>query len=205
MIQITSSKGVFRDPRLARQAVAALSRAEAMGLLPSKERIDTLDLPAFKSVLKHLQRAGIGRSIHAAVNGSIADSPGLEHMLAQLNSALEESPAPEYEWKRLASVLGVDLLAELTGVSGISIRRYKSAARSTPDDVAARLHHLAMICGDLSGAYNEAGIRQWFHRKRAQLNGRAPADLLRDDWNPGAAGPSQVRELARALTASPAA
>lgn len=205
MIQITSSKGAFRDPRLAYQAVAALSRAEAMGLLPATQRIDTLDLAAFKSVLNHVQRAGIGRAIHAAVNGSFGESPGLEHMLEQLNSALEESPAPEYEWKRLAVVLGIDLLAELTGISAVSVRRYKSAARSTPDDVAGRVHHLAMICGDLSGAYNDAGVRQWFHRKRAQLNGRAPAELLRGDWDPKAAGPSQVRDLARALTASPAA
>ena len=205
MIQITFSKGPFRDARLAYQAVAALSRAEAMGLLPAKERIDTLDLAALKSVLKHMQRAGIGRTIYAAVNGDFAEAPALERLLAQLNSALEESPAPEYEWKRLGGILGVDLLAELTGVSAVSVRRYKTAARSTPDGVAARVHHLAMIAGDLSGAYNEAGIRQWFHRKRAQLGGRAPAEFLLGRWDPKEAGPSQVRDLARALTASPAA
>jgi hypothetical protein len=62
-----------------------------------------------------------------------------------------------------------------------------------------------MIVGDLSGAYNEMGIRQWFARKRAQLGGRAPAEFFEEEWDPKATGPAQVRDLARALTASPAA
>jgi len=205
MIQITSSKGAFRDPRIAFQAVTALSRADAMGLLPLKERIDTLDVLALRSVLKHVHKAGIGRSLHAAVNGEAVDTPALAHMLGQLNSALEESPAPEYEWERLSGILGVELLADLVSISRISVRRYRTAARSTPDSIAARLHFLAMIVGDLSGAYNDMGIRQWFHRKRVQLDGRAPSELLTGDWNPRDPGPARVRELARALTASPSA
>jgi hypothetical protein len=205
MIHITSSKGAFRDSHLAFQAVTALARADAMGLLPSRERIDTLDVPALRNVLKHVHKAGIGRTLHAAVNGEFVDPPALGHLLDQLNSALEESPAPEYEWERLSGILGVDLLAELVGVSTISVRRYRAAARSTPDGIAARLHLLAMIAGDLMGAYNDMGIRQWFHRKRVQLGGRAPSELLAGDWDPSDPGAVEVRELARALTASPAA
>jgi hypothetical protein len=205
MIQITSSKGALRNARVAHQAVAALGRADAMGLLPRKQRIDTLDLPALRTVLKYVHRAGIGRAVQAAMSSELADdAPALEHLLNQLNLALEESPAPEYEWGRLADILGIDLLAKLLGISSTSVRRYKAAARSTPDDVAARLHLLTMIIGDLSGAYNEMGIRQWFVRKRAQLGGRAPAEFLKRDWDPKGPGPTQVRELARALTASPA-
>jgi len=205
MIQITSSKGAFRDAQVAFQAITALSRADAMGLLPLKERIETLDVPALRSVLKHVHKAGIGRTLHAAVNGDAVDSPALEHLLEQLNSALEESPAPEYEWERLSGILGLDLLADLVGVSTISVRRYRTAARSTPDGIAARLHFIAMIVGDLSGAYNDMGIRQWFHRKRVQLGGRAPSELLTGNWEPRDPGPGEVRDLARALTASPAA
>lgn len=206
MIQITSSKGVLRNTRLAQQAVAAFGRADAMGLLPRKERIDTLDLPSLRTVLKHVHRAGIGRAIQAVMNSDLAeDASALERLLNQLNTALEESPAPEYEWRRLVDILGIDLLAGLLGISATSVRRYRAAARSTPDEVAARLHLLTMIVGDLSGAYNEMGIRQWFARKRAQLGGRAPAEFFDGDWDPKATGPVQVRELARALTASPAA
>lgn len=205
MIQITSSKGALRNPRLAQQAVAALGRADAMGLLPRKERIESLDLPALRTVLKHVHRAGIGRAVQAAISSELAeDASALEHLLSQLNTALEESPAPEYEWGRLTDILGIELLAKLLGVSPTSVRRYKAAARSTPDEVAARLHLLTMIVGDLSGAYNDIGIRQWFARKRAQLGGRPPAEFFGRDWDPKDTGPVQVRELARALTASPA-
>jgi hypothetical protein len=209
MIQITSTKGALRNPQLAQQAVAAFSRADAMGLLPRKERIDTLDLAALRILLKHVHQAGIGRAVQAALSSEMADVQAMERLLSQLlgqlNRALEESPAPEYEWRRLTDILGIALLAKLLGISVTSLRRYKEAKRSTPDEVAFRLHLLAMIVGDLSGAYNEMGIRQWFGRKRAQLGGRAPEDFFKAGWDPKGIGPVQVRDLARALTASPAA
>src|SRR5215471_2071409 len=77
----------------------------------------------------------------------------------------------------------------------------QTAARSTPDDVAARLHFLSLIVGDLSGAYNEIGIRQWFGRKRAQLDGRAPLGWRKPHWDPRQPGPRRVQGLARALLA----
>lgn len=81
------------------------------------------------------------------------------------------------------------------GISGSSVRRYSAAARTTPDAIAARVHYLSLIVGDLSGAYNEIGIRQWFDRKRAQLNGRAPSDLLigRDGDVKAASHPTTLR------------
>jgi len=121
-----------------------------------------------------------------------------------LNLALEESPVPEFEWDRLSEVLGLELLARLLGISGSSIRRYRANARTTPDDVAGRLHFLSLVVGDLSGAYNEMGIRQWFERKRAQLDGSAPLDMLKGKWNPSRPSPRRVKDLARALMASPA-
>ncbi|MBV9268011.1 MAG: hypothetical protein JO061_17715, partial [Acidobacteriaceae bacterium] len=57
---------------------------------------------------------------------------------------------------------------------------------------------------DLAGAYNDIGIRQWFERKRAQLDGHAPLDWLKGRWKPAQPGPRQVQDLARALVASPA-
>jgi hypothetical protein len=129
---------------------------------------------------------------------------GLERTIEKLNLALEESPAPEFEWGRLMEVLGLELLSRFLGLSASSIRRYKAAARTTPDDAAGRLHFLSLIVGDLSGAYNEIGIRQWFDRKRVQLDGRAPSELLKGLWKPADTGPRKVRDLALALVASPA-
>ena len=83
------------------------------------------------------------------------------------------------------------------------IRRYARAIRNTPDEVAARLHWLALVVGDLAGGYNEIGIRQWFTRKRTQLDGRTPEQLLTGQWKPDDPGPRRVRSLAHSLTGSP--
>jgi hypothetical protein len=104
---------------------------------------------------------------------------------------------PVAEWKRVSGILGTDLLARLVGISQSSLRRYQSAVRTTPDRIAARLHFLAIVAGHLSGAYNEMGVRQWFDRKRAQLDDHAPSEFLKGDWSPDTAGPAQVRELTR--------
>jgi hypothetical protein len=203
MIRIESAAVPFTTPQVAFQAVQALGRADAMGLLPADERIETLDLPSFRKAVRHIHRAGIARNFQLDLT-SLPDS-GLERALEHLNLALEESPAPEFEWHRMGDVLGLELLSRLLGVSAISIRRYRANGRATPDDVAERLHFLTLLVGDLAGAYNEFGVRQWFARKRAQLDGRAPADLLKGRWKPAQPGPLRVKQLARALVTSPAA
>ena len=63
-------------------------------------------------------------------------------------------------------------------ISTVILRRYLSGAGRTPDDVAVRLHALALIVGDLAGAYDDAGIRRWFARRRTALGNRAPVDVL---------------------------
>ena len=83
----------------------------------------------------------------------------------------------------------------------------KSIAQVMSEDEDLKRQHardLSLIVGDLSGAYNEIGIRQWFERKRAQLDGRTPLDSLKSRWNPAQPGPRRVQDLARALVASPA-
>jgi hypothetical protein len=205
VIQIQSALPPFTSPRVAFQAITALARADAMGLLPAGERIDTLDLRSIRNVLRYIHRAGIARAFQLNLEENLVDSAtGLERTLERLNTALEESPVPEFEWNRLTELLGLELLSRLLGISASSVRRYKAAARTTRDDVADRLHFLSLLVGDLSGAYNEIGIRQWFARTRAQLGGRAPLDLLKGRWKPGEPGPRQVRGLGRALVASPA-
>jgi len=202
MIQIESAKAPFTSPRLAFQAVTALGRADAMGLLPADEHIQTLDLISFRKAVRHILRAGIARNIQLDLTD--ASGSNLERTLEHLNIALEESPVPEFEWNRLAEVLGLELLGRLLGISATSIRRYRANARTTPDEVAERLHFLSLIVGDLAGAYNEIGMRQWFERKRSQLDGRTPLDFLKGRWKPAQPGPRRVQDLARALVASPA-
>lgn len=109
------------------------------------------------------------------------------------------------EWPQLLGLFGVDQLARLLRISQSSVRRYKANARMTPDHVAARLHFLALVVGDLAGAYNDIGIRRWFDRRRTLLENRSPGDVLtRDEWSPTDPGPSKVRDLARSLVTAPA-
>jgi hypothetical protein len=107
MIQIESARAPFTSPGVAFQAIVALGRADAMGLLPADERIETLDLISFRKVVRHIHRAGIARTIHLGLGDDFKTSaPGLERTLENLNTALEESPVPEFEWNGCGSHTG---------------------------------------------------------------------------------------------------
>lgn len=186
-------------------AVTTLARAEAMGLLSGERAIQRLDLEAFRRVVGRIAQAGVGPGLLADLGSPQGYQPERPaDLLQKLNEALDESPTPQHEWSKLADLLGGDVLARLVGISASSLRRYKAHSRGTPDDVAARLHFVALLVSDLAGAYNDVGIRRWFHRKRSLLGGRSPAEILAGEWRPDAPGPTQVRQLARSLVAAPA-
>lgn len=201
-LHIQSVRSPFDDPKLAAAAIGALSRADAMGLLP--RQITCLDDMAMKGLEIGMLEAGIGLTLLSELHRlPFSDSTRLTALLERINEALDESPAPAYEWHAMLNVLGSDLLTQLLGISQSSVRRYLSGSRPTPDKVAARLHFLAFIVGDLAGAYNDIGVRRWFARPRKQLNGHSPAQILADCWLPDDEGPQRVRELAHALTSAP--
>ena len=56
-IHIQSVCSPFDIPDVAHQAVTALTRADAMGLIPHGETIDRLDARTLKSIVKHISRA----------------------------------------------------------------------------------------------------------------------------------------------------
>jgi hypothetical protein len=178
--------------------VDAWRRIEAMGLVkPGAGPSSDADVAR---LLRRVREAGIARDSAIRFDNIIPPSAAeAEALLRLVIAALEASPVPKFEWPAVTRVIEPEWLAELLNISVSSLRRYAAAERETPDEVAARLHHLALIVGDLSGAYNEVGVRRWFRRTRTALAGRAPAALLRGDWNPDDAGPQQVRALARAL------
>jgi hypothetical protein len=184
------------DPEGAWEGVRVATRAEAMGLLGAgvpRERM----ADAIGHALEALDRAGIARREIASLERA---APGEMAAIARrVSAALEASPHPETEWGSLAGRLGDHLLARLCGVSPSSLARYASGARGTPDPVASRLHHVALVVADLAGSYNDRGIRRWFDRPRPQLDGGTPASLLTGDWDPDDPGPEQVAELAAAL------
>ena len=198
-----SVRSPFTDPKLASTAIGALTRADAMGLL--SRPITCLDDSAIQRLETGMAEAGIGQTFLAELHRlPCSDAARLSSLVEKINEALDQSPAPAHEWRALQDVLGLEVLTRLLGISQSSARRYLSGRRSTPDAIAARLHFLAFVVGDLAGAYNAIGVRRWFDRRRERLNGNTPAQALRDEWSPEDDAPRRIRELARALASSPA-
>ncbi len=194
---------LLAQPAVAGHAVRIATRAEAMGLLgPGLERERMIDLVG--DAFDALARVGIARREVASLErgaepGEVADT------VARVAQALEASPHPDTEWSALTARLGDELLARLCQVSLSSLARYAGGVRATPDPVAHRLHHVALVVADLAGSYNDRGIRRWFDRPRPQLGGVTPAALLGGDWDPDDNGPRRVADLAAALVGAGAA
>jgi hypothetical protein len=188
--------------RLRWLAARVAVRAEAMGLAAAGSGVEERPAVAVLQVLDTARGAGIGRAI--APPADLGDERRMEAVATALLEAMEESPQPRAEWATLERVLGAELLARLVGVSESSLRRYASDQRATPDAVAARLHFVALVVGDLAGSYNDIGVRRWFERSRSQLDGRAPSAVLGGAWDTRDEGPTRVRELAASLLAAPA-
>ena len=202
-LRIASVDSPFDELGLASRAAAVLIRADAMGLL--RGQVTCLDYSALDQLRSGMADAGIGRGLLAELDQPHSHEPArLSALVTQINEALEQSPAPAHEWPSLLEVLGLDLLVRLLGISPSSARRYASGERATPDAVAARLHFLALVAGDLAGAYNDVGVRRWFNRPRSRLGGATPAEALGSDWSPDDPPAHEVRELAGALVSSPA-
>src|SRR4030095_8590068 len=109
MIHIQSVHDPFNTPDVARLAVATLARAEAMGLLPHGEVIDTLDFPTLQKVVQGISRAGIGQGVLTDLAGTRGRDPQhLSVTLQRLNEALDASPVPASEWPGLVTILGID-------------------------------------------------------------------------------------------------
>jgi len=184
-----------------RLAFDVARRADAMGILDG-DTVTTVDGATVRRLLTHARTAGVARM--PVVEPGALETPTqaeLASMLSLLMAALERSPVPAREWPSLSRVFEPDQLASLVNVSLSSLRRYQNGARQTPDEVAERLHFLALVVADLAGAYNDIGIRRWFERPRALLGGKRPAALLAGDWDPEGPGAQKVRHLAQSLVA----
>lgn len=200
ILRIESISAPFADPGPGSLASRIIAFASTAGLLKGKE-IRSLDLKTWKDVLSRLRAAGLLRAAPflAVPSGRSLSTEELANELSQLYETIEESPLPDSEWASMRELLGDEMLEKLLGVSRQSIHRYSSGERVTPQEVAERLHVLALIVSDLAGSYNEFGIRRWFERRRSQLGGRSPSVVLKRGWSPDDDDIRRVRELAAAL------
>ncbi len=195
-------------PTLGAALAALLTRSAAMGVL-SGQPVTRLDAALVKRLAAALQDHGIGSNA-GVVLAPLATEPArpideatqrqLAAGLSRLNEALEASATPGTEWPAMRGVFGDEMLIDLLGIGVSSLRRYAGGERPTPDDVAARLHWLAMVVADLAGAYNEFGIRRWFDRPRSPLGGKSPRHTLGRDWSPDDDAAARVRALASVLS-----
>ncbi len=206
-IRSQSDTGIdrVRSPAAVREATRILGLIDAMGLLKLREPIPYLRLSLLREAANAAAHAGIGQHAAAVLADPQLSQQVLLATLRQLAEALEDSPVPSTEARELASVFGWELLSDMVHSSPASLRRYASTVRAAPDDVAGRMHWLAKIVGHLRGAYNDAGIRRWFERPRAQLQGRAPNEFLLQPWTPDQPGVEVVWSLARSLAGAGAA
>jgi hypothetical protein len=174
------------------------TRAELVGLDDSSPRAAGGGPPTAHQVVslaERLARRGVG----VAAASSLSRHPADLAALTQLLDAVEQSPQPDSTWAPMRALLGDDLLADLLDISPSSLMRYANLSRTAPDEVAARLHALAMACADLRGAYNELGIRRWFVRPRPSLEGGSVRDHLGRNWDPDSPAGQWMRALAASV------
>jgi hypothetical protein len=184
-----------------------LCRAESVGVFTPVVPRTVLDRRLIADACRALSERQIAQGLAVRVladrDGEL-DAERYRAIFEDIFEQLGDSPVPEGEWPALLDVFSVDELARLLDISPVSLRRYASRnhelRRATPDAVAAKLHFLALVVDSLAGAYNAFGIRRWFERRRTQLDGHAPRELLKAGWAPDDPGPRKVRDLAGALT-----
>jgi hypothetical protein len=174
-------------------------RALGLGLLPDREPIERLDLDLVRAIAREASKAGVGRDAAAALAEGRPSGARLRALMDRLDHALVESPVPALELRELLRTYDVDSLAALVGTSGVSLRRYGAGSRTVPDQVAGRLHFVALVTADLAGSYNEVGLRRWWDRPRTALGGRSPREALGRRWDPDSADAVAVAGLALAL------
>lgn len=150
-------------------------------------------------IAREASSAGIGEDAAFAFLQGHPQTNRLAGLIERLEDSLAQSPLPDREVPELLRIFDREELAGLAGTSSVSLGRYLSGSRAWPDDLAARIHWLALVLSDLEGAYNRFGVRRWFDRERVQLEGRSPRQMLRAEWDPTSPDVERVRQLAASL------
>ena len=202
LIRLATVEAPLDQAAVTDSAIGLLRRALALGLLDIDQEVTRLDLGLLRQIAERASAAGIGQDAAIAVLRGQSSPDRLLPLIARLDEALQESPLPDRELPELLRVFPREDLAALAGTSSVSLGRYLTGSRAWPDQLAARIHWLALVVSDLAGAYNEFGIRRWFGRQRTQLDGRAPRQVLDVGWDPTDPEVERVRALAASLAGS---
>jgi hypothetical protein len=203
IIQSSSTSNPLDNSVLA-LAIDLILKAESMGILSTPVDTLKLDLESLIRAVKDIASLGIG--VRVVVNPDRWREYSADDLctkLRALSQILEESPQPTTEWKKMRELFSDEMLSNILAVSEQSIRRYAAQERATPDEVASRLHWLALVVGDLHGAYNSDGVRKWFIRPRKSFGNSTPlAMLVGHNWAPTDRDAVKIRNFAHSLIES---
>jgi hypothetical protein len=184
MLRLRSASAPFAHPEVAGAAARLLALVETSGIWAPGAIVDTLDDAVFHQALVAMADAGVAGHAPLQWRGyAEKDADTFSRWINGVRDDVVQSPVPEWELPKLDALFGTDRLADLIGVGHSSLRRYLSATRAVPDDVAVRGHLVTEIVSALAGSFNERGIRRWFERPRSQLGGKTPAETLIDAWD----------------------
>ena len=109
-------------------------------------------------------------------------------------------------WDNVQDTLGFDLMATLvTGEEDLGVARHKLAEydvnpHDLPEEVVERFNFITKIMKHIAGSFNDYGMKRWFLRRRTQLQGISPAQVLTGDWKPNEEWPQKVLQLAETLS-----
>lgn len=96
--------------------------------------------------------------------------------------------------RALLEILDEELLGQLVGLPVASISQAAEEGQT-----ADRLAWISQVVSYLQGAYSNGGIRRWFTRPRAQLDGRSPLEALGPGWRSDAGPAAIALRLAKEL------
>ncbi len=207
-VRLSSVSAPFDTPSVRRAATRLVLIADGLGLLPGEGTIERIDGELIRDIARSSLSEGVAQGTALAIlEDTRASTSGARWsaLIEHLEDALTGSPMPRRELAGLLRTYGHEDLGQLLGISPASLRRYATGARTVPDAIAARIHFLSLVTTDLAGSYNAFGMRRWWERPRAALEGRSPRAALEDDWDPDGPMALAIAGLARALAGPGAA
>ncbi|GGK34267.1 hypothetical protein GCM10008955_30380 [Deinococcus malanensis] len=135
-----------------------------------------------------LDLAALGEAMLTAIQ-VMRDDPEIEplHITDEMVEATQAFLLPD-DATRL--VLGDELISQLIGLP---------AGAPLTAEASARLAAVTTVCRLLRGTLNEAGVRRWWRKRRYQLRGAAPLDLIGGGgWTPQTLAFREIAALAEA-------
>lgn len=208
IVRLSSTAAPFDTPSVRDAAARLVLIADGLGLLPEDRAIERIDEELIREIARNSLSEGVAQGAALAIlEGTGVTTSGARwgDLIEHLRDAITGSPMPRRELTGLLRTYGHENLGRLLRISPASLRRYATGTRAVPDAVAARIHYVSLLTTDLAGSYNAFGMRRWWERPRAALEGRSPREALGDEWDPDEPTAQAVAGLARALAGPGAA